>query len=172
MSQRNLPEMKSLNAEATETCRVRPSASVDLPACKGIVDANELFPSEMLDDMMAPYLAGHADSEFWLTAEDPSPIALAYCAQERMTQGTWNLLLIAVHPGCQRRGYGAVILREVECELLRRGGRLLLVETSGLPGFERAQSFYRKNGFVEEATIHDFYNSGEDKIVFRKTIHP
>ena len=45
-----------------------------------------------------------------------------------------------------------------------------LVETSGLPEFERARAFYRKCGYEEEARIREFYNAGEDKIVFRKAL--
>ena len=54
-----------------------------------------------------------------------------------MTLGTWNMYLIAVHPAHQRRGLGAALARCVEDTLVDRGGRLLLVETSGLPEFER-----------------------------------
>jgi ribosomal protein S18 acetylase RimI-like enzyme len=53
----------------------------------------------------------------------------------------------------------------VEC-----GARMLLVETSGLASFERQRTFYRKCGYNEEARIRDFYQAGEDKIVFRKAL--
>ncbi len=49
-----------------------------------------------------------------------------------MTEGTWNLYLIAVHPDRQREGRGAALLRYVEQALIVRGEHLLLVETSGL----------------------------------------
>jgi hypothetical protein len=46
--------------------------------------------------------------------------------------------------------------------------RTPLVESSGLASFERTRAFYRKNGYDEEARIHDFYQAGDDKIVYRK----
>ncbi len=52
-----------------------------------------------------------------------------------------------------------------------RGGRMLLVETSGLPDFERTRAFYRKCGYEEEARIRDFYAAGDDKVVFRKVLN-
>jgi ribosomal protein S18 acetylase RimI-like enzyme len=62
------------------------------------------------------------------------------------------------------------LLRHVEQALAARGERLLLVETSGSPGFERTRAFYRKRGYEEEARIRDFYRAGEDKVVFRKAL--
>ena len=61
-------------------------------------------------------------------------------------------------------------MRHVEQALAARGGRVLLVETSGLPGFERTRAFYRKLGYDEEARIREFYQAGEDKVVFRKAL--
>lgn len=51
-----------------------------------------------------------------------------------------------------------------------RGGRVLLVETSGLASFERTRVFYRKCGYEEEARICDFYKADDDKIVYRKAL--
>jgi ribosomal protein S18 acetylase RimI-like enzyme len=96
-----------------------------------------------------------------------SPVAVAYAALERMTSGTWNLYLIAVHPAYQRWGIGAALIHDVEGVLAARGARVLLVETSGPPAFARSRAFYRANGYEEEARIRDFYAAGEDKVVFR-----
>jgi GNAT superfamily N-acetyltransferase len=152
---------------------IRPTVAADLPALKQVIDSNELFPSEMLDDMIAAYLANPASGEFWLTDDDDKdggPVGVAYCAPERMTEGTWNLLLIAQHPTRQGQGRGTAMLKHVEHALASRGERVLLVETSGLPTFERTRTFYLKNGYDQEARIREFYNVGEDKIVFRKAL--
>ena len=95
---------------------------------------------------------------------------MAYYAPERMTQGTWNLLLIAVHPDRQGQGIGGAVMRHVEKTLARRGERILLVETSGLPAFDRTRAFYRFIGYDEEAQIRDYYQAGDDQVVFRKLL--
>lgn len=87
-----------------------------------------------------------------------------------MTDQTWNLQLIAVRPDRQGQGRGTALLRYVEQTLTAHGGRVLLVETSGLPSFERTRAFYHKCGYDEEARIRDFYQAGEDKIVYRKAL--
>ncbi len=151
---------------------IRPTTPGDTLALKTIIDSTGLFPSEMLDDMLVGYFSGDSTGDFWLTDDEGGPVAVAYCAPERMTRGTWNLYLIAVHLDQQGKGRGAALLQHVEQALAGRGERVLLVETSGLPAFERTRGFYRKCGYDEEARIRDFYQAGEDKIVFRKAFKP
>ncbi|MGP1394507.1 MAG: GNAT family N-acetyltransferase [Inquilinaceae bacterium] len=149
---------------------IRPVTSGDIPALKAIIDANDLFPSDMLDEMIAGYLGGPDGDAVWLTYDDGGLVAVAYCAPEPMTDGTWNLYLIAVHPDRQGQKLGGSVVRHIEGMLAARGERVLLVETSGLDSFERTRAFYRKAGYEEEARIRDFYQAGEDKIVFRKAL--
>jgi hypothetical protein len=52
--------------------------------------------------------------------------------------------------------------------LTERGERVLLVETAGTDDFDYVRSFYRQNGYEEDAQIREFY--GVDKIVFRKAL--
>jgi GNAT superfamily N-acetyltransferase len=147
---------------------IRPLNAADLPSLAALIDATGLFPGEMLADMAAPHLAG-TEAAVWLVA-GAAPDALAYCVPERMTEGTWNLLLVAVHPGRQGKGIGAALVAAVEQAIAARGARILLVETSGLPDFARTRAFYPRCGFAEEARIRDFYRAGEDKVVFRKVL--
>lgn len=152
---------------------IRPLAEADLPALKAAIGATGLFPPELLDGMVAGHLAGETAGEaLWLTATDAAgtPIGLAYAAAERMTRGTWNLLLIAVHPDRQQGGVGTALLRRVEALLSAGGVRVLLVETSGLAAFEPVRGFYRRRGFAEEGRIREFYDAGEDKVIFRKAL--
>ena len=149
---------------------VRPLRAEDLPALKAVIDAVALFPSAMLDDMTAPFLAGEAAEERWLTFDDGHPVALAYYVPERMTDGTFNLLLIAARPDRHGQGIGATLMAQVEADVAARGGRVLLVETSGLDAFARTRGFYRSIGYDEEARIREFYAAGEDKVVFRKAL--
>jgi GNAT superfamily N-acetyltransferase len=113
-----------------------------------------VFSSELLDEVLGGFLAGAGNDEYWLTVdhdESGAPVAIAYCAPERMTEGTWNLLLIAVDAERRSQGIGAALLQPIEGTLAARGERVLLVETSGTPDFERTRAFYRRNGYHEEA---------------------
>eukprot|EP01031_Cornospumella_fuschlensis_P017490 gene17490-21396_t len=121
----------------------------DLSALEAVINATDLFPGEMLAAMTAPHLAGIGE-EVWLVAEADGPVALAYAAPERMTEGCWNLLLIAVHPDRRGQGIGSRLTGRVEELLAASGARVLLVETSGLPEFARTREFYRRRGYGEE----------------------
>lgn len=149
---------------------IRSSINSDLPAVKRIIDSVELFPSELLDDMFSDGPKDSDQTEFWLTYDDGSPVAVAYCAPEAMTIGTWNLLLIAVHPDRQGEGIGAQIMSYIEDKLASIGARVLLVETSGAEGFVRTRAFYSQLGYDEEACIREYYDAGDDKVVFRKAV--
>ena len=143
----------------------------DLDALKKVIDSNELFPSELLDEMIQPYFREGNDTEFWITYEENNPpIAVAYYAPERMTVGTYNLYLIAVHPHFQGKSIGQKMLEYIENHLKNRGERILLIETSGLPEFENTVAFYKKNHYEQEAIIREFYAKGEDKIIFWKAL--
>ncbi len=147
---------------------IRFSIIGDLAAAKGIIDGVGLFPSELLDDMFCVGSDDPDQSEFWLTVDDGSPAAIAYCAPEPMADGTWNLLLIAVHPDRQGKGIGAQLMSYIEEKLGSEGVRILLVETSGTDAFTRTRRFYSGLGYTEEARIREYYGVGDDKIVFHK----
>jgi ribosomal protein S18 acetylase RimI-like enzyme len=152
----------------TRAC-VRPLLATDLAAVAACIDSTGLFPSELLEGMVAPYLAGCAEDQ-WLVYEDGAARGVCYSVPERMTAGTWNMLLLAVHADRQGSGVGRELVRAAERHVMEREGRLVLVETSGLPEFERTRAFYLACGYEQEARIRDFYRAGEDKIVFRRLL--
>jgi len=150
--------------------KLRTARAEDLPGIKLVIDAVELFPSEYLDDMFSGETDPRNQQEFWLTYDDHGIQAVAFCAPERMTNGTWNLLLIAVHPDRQGSGIGRLIMSSIESKLAVLGCRVLLVETSGLTEFARTRYFYEQIGYAKEAVIRNYYDAGDDKIVFTKAI--
>lgn len=152
---------------------IRPTTPDDTEALIALTDAIGFQPNEIeyLRELLVGYFSGNLGPDhFWVTDDDGGPVGVAYYAPEPMTEGTWNLYLIAVRPDRQGQGRGASLLRYVEQTLTARGERVLLVETSGLASFERTREFYRKCGYEEEARIRDFYKAGDDKIVYRKAL--
>lgn len=160
---------------------IRLSQPNDIAAILSITEAIGFQPGELevVRNLLTDYFADSngRDSlqksnaeQFWLTnhQDNGEIIGVAYCEPERMTDQTWNLQLIAIHPNHQGQGYGGKLLRHVEATLKACGGRMLLVET--LASFNLAQAFYKKYGYEEEARIRDFYAAGDDKIVFRKVL--
>lgn len=153
---------------------IRPTTPDDTPTLIALADAIGLFQPNQLEElgeMLTDYFGGNSECDrFWIADDDEGLVGVAYCELEPMTDQTWNLQLIAVRPDRQGQGRGTALLRYVEQTLTAHGGRVLLVETSGLPSFERTRAFYHKCGYDQEAKIRDFYKAGEDKIVYRKAL--
>lgn len=61
-------------------------------------------------------------------------------------------------------------MSSIESNLAQLGCRVLLVETSGLAEFAGIRYFYEQIGYTKEAVIRDYYDAGDDKVVFTKAI--
>ena len=147
---------------------IRPARRSDVPAIRSVVEDAEMFPPEMLDDMIAGYLDQTTRDIWFVPVADGQAVGFGYSEPERMTSGTWNLLAIAILARYRGRGIGGAMMRYLEDRLRTAGERVLLVETMGTSAFERTRAFYRANGYTEEARIREFYEPGGDKVVFWK----
>jgi len=79
-----------------------------------------------------------------------------------MTDRTWHLYLDSSSGRRVRaRGLGSQLLRHVEDDITRAGGRLFLIETSSLPSYEPTRKFYIKHGYEQAAVVRDFYAAGD-----------
>jgi len=146
---------------------IRLAAPGDVEAIRALVVANDMFPGEMLDEMIAPFFSGA--EELWFVAGEVVD-GVAYAAPEKLTNGTWNQLMIAVAPEAQGRGIGKALMRHLENELASKAMRMIVVDTSGAPSFEPTRGFYRAIGYEQVACIPDFWDAGDDKITFRRLI--
>lgn len=147
---------------------VNPSHINDL---KNVLDSCGLFPSEYLDEMISDYFNNSATQDIWFTyIDNNSPVAIGYCVPEKLTNGTYNLLAIGVSKHYQRKGIAIEMMNHIEQELKSKGGRILIVETSSDDAQIGARKLYKKIGYTQEAVIRDFWNEGEDKIVFWKKL--
>lgn len=150
---------------------IRKVKKEDLIDLKTVLDSSELFPSELLDDMISSFLTDSASEDIWFTTlHEEKPISIGYCAPERMTEGTYNLYAIAVHKEHQGKGIGKEMMTYIEQLLTEKGHRILIVETSGKAEFELTRAFYHKCNYVQTAVIPEFYDAGDDKVVFWKKL--
>lgn len=151
--------------------KIRPTHQGDIAPLQQVLDGTELFPSDMLPDMVRSFLAGGDSPDIWLTCDiGGSAVGFCYAVPEALAEGAWNMLAIAVLPAQQGGGCGAAITAHLEAELKARGQRILIADTSGAPEFAQTRAFYRKNGYAEEARIRDFWAAGDDKIVLWKSL--
>lgn len=127
---------------------------------------------ECVDELWQEYQAQGPDRSgyYWLVDRDEDGRVVGYsCYGPRsLTIGTYDLYWIAVDPTVRRGGVGRGLLAATEEAIRKLGGRLMFVETSGLPKYEATRKFYLATGYLLEATIKDFYTEGDDLVIFTK----
>ena len=149
---------------------VRPTEAGDIPALQPVLDETELFPRDMLPDLMTGYLAGDGP-DAWLTCmKHDRPVGFCFAEPEALADGTWNMRAIAVLPKVQGQGAGRALVAALEARLAEGGGRVLIADTSGIDAFADTRAFYDRAGYTAEARIRDFWGPGDDKVVYWKAL--
>jgi len=87
-----------------------------------------------------------------------------------LTRGTYDLYWIATHPASRGLGFGRALLEYVEAAARTHHGRILAIETSSKDSYGNTVDFYRRLGYEETARISDFYDVGDDKLIFVKRL--
>ena len=126
---------------------------------------------ECVDELWEEYLSqGSERSGYYFIVEKEADHVLGYaCFGPRsLTSGTFDLYWIAVDPEARGGGIGRLLLSASEDAVRELGGRLLVLETSGLPAYVPTRNFYLSNGYALEATLKDFYKEGDDLVIFTK----
>ncbi|MEO7572039.1 MAG: GNAT family N-acetyltransferase [Acidimicrobiales bacterium] len=155
---------------------IRPATADDVGAIKAIAIGTGLFDAEgwaEVEAILRDSVGGDLVDHSWIVLESDGGEGVggaAYFAPEPSAHRIWNLYFLGVRPDRQGEGLGGALVGDIENRLRERGERVLLIETSGLEGFEATRDFYRRQGYDEEARIRDFYGPGDDKVVFWKAL--
>lgn len=110
------------------------------------------------------------DYQFVFAEVEGSTAAYACFGLIPCTLFSYDLYWIATHENHRGQGLGKAVLREVEKAVAAAGGKAIYVETSYLPKYEPTRAFYLKNNYLEKARFEDFYNDGDDKVVYVKKL--
>jgi ribosomal protein S18 acetylase RimI-like enzyme len=138
--------------------------------------ATSVFSQEevkCVDELWDEYLAEGAEQSgyyFIVEKEDGQVLGYTCYGPRALTDRTYDLYWIAVNPNIRGGGVGRALLAATEKAARKLGGRLLIVETSGLPKYEPTRAFYLATGYALEATLKDFYRDGDDLIIFTKRL--
>ena len=134
----------------------------------------EFKPAEVVvaEEVIDSYLADPAGSGFnTLVAEADSVITGYICyGPTPLTEGTWDIYWIAVSAPEQGRGTGGALLAYAEDKIKESKGRLIVIETSSQPGYEKTRRFYLNHGYEAACRLADFYAPGDDKLILQKRL--
>jgi ribosomal protein S18 acetylase RimI-like enzyme len=87
-----------------------------------------------------------------------------------LTAASYDLFWIAVDRAYQGQKIGRILLEKSE-ELIRTaGGRQVYIETSNRGQYASTRGFYLRCGYREAAVLKDFYDVGDDKVIYEKVL--
>lgn len=108
---------------------------------------------------------------FWIKiTENEKVIAFANYGKNDFSVHSWELYWIAVHQNLRHKNLGTILLKAVEEDVKKRGGRILWIETSGRPLYTPTEKFYARNGYELAASLKDFYAQGDPKQIYSKAL--
>jgi D-alanine-D-alanine ligase len=152
---------------------IRRSQPGDRDPILRFLEATGFFPAvdlevarEVLDQALAEGEAG--DYQSFTALADGRPVGWICYGATPCTMGTFDVYWIGVDARTQARGLGTRLLEHAERLIRERGGRLVVIETSGRPLYQPTRLFYLARGYREEGRIRDFYAPGDDRVIYVK----
>jgi ribosomal protein S18 acetylase RimI-like enzyme len=147
----------------------------DVEAIHVLVVSSGVFSEEEVDvalELAEEALARKEASDYHFILAEHEGILLGYACFGRipLTQGRFDLYWIVVDGNEQQKGIARMLLEQTEAAIKKADGRILYAETSSRAVYSPAQAFYRKTGFELVARIQDFYDDGDDKMIFAKVL--
>jgi GNAT superfamily N-acetyltransferase len=123
---------------------------------------------EVLEDSLDE---SHESGYYTIVAvKDGRAIGYATYGNTPLSKGNWEIYWAAVDPNEQGHGTGRELMYRCEAAIKQLGGWQITLETSSTPQYERTRRFHMSCGYTEIARIPDFYNRGDDLVIFYKKL--
>jgi len=148
---------------------VEPAKPGDRQGILAVTAKIDIFSDEEKDTVRELWDDRETGYNFLVARADGQVVGYSCFGERALTEGTFDLFWIAVGPSARRMGVGVALMRATESEVQKRGGRLLVVETSGMEEYASTRKFYEAAGYEKEAVLRDFYKAGDDLVIF--TLH-
>ena len=162
----------------TKQARIRPVAPADRSRIEEIVVSSGRFNQEEIATALelVDEASEKGEGSGYITRllevgkERPTVQGYVCYGPTPLTQGVYDLYWIAIDPSLQGKGLGRRLIEYVEKDVVKRGGRMLLIETSSQEAYGATIRFYERAGYELVARIKNFYRIGDDKLVFSKDL--
>ena len=155
---------------------IRPAETGDREAIRALIEGTGAFRPHEVDvamELVDSYLTRPDQEDYhpFVLVEDDGTVASYACfGKNTMTAATFDLYWLATRADRMGKGYGRRIVSFVESEIRRRGGRLLVIETSSKESYGDTRAFYEKIGCTLAAQLPNYYDEGDDKLIYLKPL--
>ncbi len=152
--------------------RIRRIGPGDRDAIRALVAGTGAFKPHEVDVAMelvdvALTQDGQDDYHPYVLVEEDGTVAAYACfGKNPMTKATYDLYWIATRADRMGKGHGRAMVAFVAEEVRRAGGKLLVIETSSQESYGTTRLFYDKIGATLAATLPDYYDDGDDKLIY------
>ncbi len=134
----------------------------------------EFKPSEVVvaEEVIDGYLYHPGGAGFYILVAEVSTTVVGYICfgPTPLTDGTWDIYWEAVAREQQGQGIGSTLIKSAEEEMGKARVRLIMIETSSTPEYEKTRRFYLGHSYEVVCRIADFYAPGDDKLILQKRL--
>lgn len=155
---------------------IRPMARSDKSVVMELIEATAFFRPEevhVAEELIDVYL-NHPDQKDYdvvvIESDEHEVAGYLTWGETAMTVGTYDLYWMAVSPRHQGKGYGRRLAEWLEGRVKEIGGRLIIIETSSTPKYDPTRRFYLGLNYREIARIPDYYQDGDDRVIYIKRL--
>jgi ribosomal protein S18 acetylase RimI-like enzyme len=136
--------------------RIPEFATDELPVAEEVLDAS---------------LESSASGYYSIVGEkEGRAVGYATYGNTPLSRGNWEIYWAAVDPSEQGQGVGRELMFRCEAAIKQRGGWQITLETSSTPQYDRTRRFHISCGYTEIARIPDFYDRGDDLVIYFKKL--
>ncbi len=130
------------------------------------------FEIDVAVELAEEYLEYGKESDYYFLFAEIDGRTLGYTCFGPIacTKRSFDLYWIAVHNDTRGSGLGKILMRESEKIIKDLGGKGIFIETSSRDKYIPTQKFYDSIGCELIARITDFYDDGDDKLVYKRTV--
>ncbi|MCS6988334.1 MAG: GNAT family N-acetyltransferase [Chloroherpetonaceae bacterium] len=125
---------------------------------------------ELIDECLSYPSFNPENYQIYSALEGERVLGYVCFGKTPMTLSTYDLYWIAVAPDAQGKGVGKKLFGFACDEIQKQGGKLVVIETSSQPQYDKTRRFYEAIGCQLEARIRDFYRVGDDKLIYAKRL--
>ncbi len=155
--------------------KIRPAVLEDKQKVLNFLSASSVFrdnelkiAEQVFDDAVNAGPGGEYLS--YVAEQDKSIVGWVCFGPTPCTVGTYDIYWIAVDPTKRRNGLGSALINFAENKIKNSNGRLIVIETSSTNLYLPTRSFYTKKGYLQMASVDNFYAPGDGKVVYAKYV--
>lgn len=140
-----------------------------------ILHSSEFFYDFEIDvaiELAQEYLEYGPESDYYFLFADIDGRTVGYTCFGPIacTKHSFDLYWIGVHNDTRGSGLGKILMKESERIIKDLGGKGVYIETSSKEKYMPTQKFYDSIGCELIARIKDFYDEGDDKLIYKRSL--